>query len=66
MQKQEIIKGIREKGLFDFVSNSGYLLDNEELIFLVKEFNFAVYDLSTTVCSKAEEILIEEINQNLY
>lgn len=65
MDKQDIIKGIREKGLFDFISNNGHLLSKDELIFLVKEFNFAAYDLNPTICSEAEELLIEEINQSL-
>lgn len=54
---------IKEVGLYDYVSNYGYTLDKDELILMLKEFNYAVYTEDKKLEEKAVEIMIQEIKE---
>ena len=44
MEKKDILKGIRKKGIYDFISNEGYNLTKEQLITIIKEIDFELYN----------------------
>lgn len=64
MEMKEIIKGIEEKGVFDFVANNYWILSKEDLRDIVKELSYAVYDkLGNEVNKEIEQATIQNLKE---
>lgn len=63
MEKQEIIKqlknSIKEDGFYGWICDNGYLLSKDELIDIIKELDFASYELR--INEQVEKMAIEEL-----
>ena len=58
MEKKEILEGIEKLGIYDFISNEGYKLDKEQLIIILKEVDFELYNF----CKKYDRDYILDNN----
>ncbi len=62
MDKMEILEGIKNKGLFNFISQKGYRLSNEQLKDIIKELDYAVNE---EVTKKEYSTIIDDMVKEL-
>lgn len=60
MDKIQTMEEIKKIGLYDFISNNGYMLSKDVLIDLIKEYDAAVY--SATNKEEYKKITTEFLN----
>lgn len=76
MEKEQIFEGIKEKGIYDFISQEGYKLSKDEIITILKEVDFKLYNLSNSMdltdnnergitYKRQVENIIEELEERL-
>ena len=69
MEKKDIIKGIESKGIYDFISNEGYNLTKNQLIRIIKELDFELYNACETnlvLYKKRVKNVLKELDDMLY
>ena len=60
---KKVMDFVKEKGMFEAACQAYYLdLDKSDLINLLKEFAYAVYDQDNQICKKAEISMWDEID----
>lgn len=66
MDKQEIMKGIKELGLFDFIARKGNDLTKGQLIDIIKEMDYAAYSkVDGAGYKEIEAQLLEALEERL-
>lgn len=64
MEYTEIIEGIKEKGMFDFISQNYHLLSKEDLKDICMEMDYACYEeLDKSDYKKVKEETIDLLNE---
>lgn len=59
---EELIKACREGHLYDFITNNGYRFTKEEIIKIIKNLDYSIYDkLGEEQTTKIERVLLESL-----
>lgn len=68
MEKKEILKGIENKGIYDFISNEGHKLKKEQLISILKEVDFELYNFCDNYLTYKNRVknVLKELDNTLY
>jgi len=61
MITKNVKEKIAERGLFDFIANEYWKLTKDDIVTLLKEFNYAVYAIDKDTCRQAENDMWDEI-----
>ena len=65
MNTNQILKSIKEHGIYDTIANSYYQIDKQELAQIIKELDFKLYTLSYTTIEYNRHVagIVEELEQ---
>ena len=62
MEYKEILEGLRDDGVFGFVSNNYWKLSKDVLVNIIKELDYAAYDnLTKKEYTEITEAMLEEL-----
>lgn len=60
---EELVKACREGNLYDFISNNGYRFSKEELIEIVKQLTFSIYQRLGDQNNEVENLLPANLDE---
>lgn len=59
---KELLKEIKNDNLYDYISNKGYTLTKEELITIIKELSYSIYELNDrNITKKVNNTMIKNL-----